>query len=74
MRMKEIEIRELKCVKLNAPVMIEGLPGVGNVGKLVVEHIIEELHAEKIIEIYSWHFPPQVFVTVSYTHLTLPTN
>ena len=45
MRMKEIEIRELKSVKLNAPVMIEGLPGVGNVGKLVVEHMIEELHA-----------------------------
>jgi len=62
MRMKEIEIRELKHVKLNAPVMIEGLPGVGNVGKLVVEHMIEELHAEKIMEIYSWHFPPQVFV------------
>jgi len=43
-------------------VMIEGLPGVGNVGKLVAEHMIQELDAEKIVEIYSWHFPPQVLV------------
>jgi hypothetical protein len=60
--MQEIEIRELKKIKLRKPVMIEGLPGVGNVGKLVAEHIIHELKAEKIIEIYSWHFPPQVLV------------
>ena len=60
--MQEIEIRELKRVKLRKPILIEGLPGVGNVGKLVAEHIIHELKAEKIIEIYSWHFPPQVLV------------
>jgi uncharacterized protein (TIGR00162 family) len=60
--MEEIEVHELKKVKLNKPVMIEGLPGVGNVGKLVAEHIIQELDAEKIVEIYSWHFPPQVLV------------
>ncbi len=60
--MEEIKVHELKKVKLNKPVMIEGLPGVGNVGKLVAEHIIQELGAEKIVEIYSWHFPPQVLV------------
>ncbi|MCW7070844.1 MAG: proteasome assembly chaperone family protein [Methanophagales archaeon] len=60
--MEEIEVRELKKVKLENPVMIEGLPGVGNVGKLVAEHLIQELNAEKIVEIYSWHFPPQVLV------------
>ncbi len=60
--MREIQVHELKRVELKNPVMIEGLPGVGNVGKLVVEHMIEELKAEKIIEIYSWYFPPQVFV------------
>ncbi len=61
--MEEIEVHELKKVKLNKPVMIEGLPGVGNVGKLVAEHIIHELGAEKIVEIYSWHFPPLVLVS-----------
>lgn len=60
--MEEIEVHELKKVKLKKPVMIEGLPGVGNVGTLVAEHIIQELNAEKIFEIYSWHFPPQVLV------------
>ncbi|RCV64441.1 hypothetical protein C5S53_08840 [Methanophagales archaeon] len=60
--MEEIEVHELKKVELNKPVMIEGLPGVGNVGKLVAEHMIQELKAEKIVEIYSQHFPPQVLV------------
>jgi uncharacterized protein (TIGR00162 family) len=60
--MNEIEIHEFKKVKLKKPVMIEGLPGVGNVGKLVAEHMIHELNAEKILEILSWHFPPQVLV------------
>ena len=60
--MDEIEVHELKKVKLNKPIMVEGLPGVGNVGKLVAEHMILELNAEKIVEIYSPHFPPQVLV------------
>ena len=60
--MNEIEIHELKKVKLTKPVMIEGLPGVGNVGKLVAEHMIHELNAKKILELLSWHFPPQVLV------------
>ena len=60
--MEEIEVHELKKVKLNKPIMVEGLPGVGNVGKLVAEHMILELNAEKIVEIYSPHFPPQVLV------------
>lgn len=60
--MKEAEIVTLKKMDLDNPIMIEGLPGVGHVGKLVAEHLIEELDAEKIMEIYSHHFPPQVLV------------
>jgi uncharacterized protein (TIGR00162 family) len=45
-----------------APVLIEGLPGIGHVGKLVAEHIIHELQATKIAEIFSTYFPPQVLV------------
>ncbi|MBN2110964.1 MAG: proteasome assembly chaperone family protein [Methanosarcinaceae archaeon] len=55
-------IRLKEEVQLNNPVFLVGLPGVGHVGKLVAEHLIEELDAEKIIEIYSHHFPPQVLV------------
>jgi len=60
--MKETLVFRIKDVDLTDPIMIEGLPGVGHVGKLVADHMVEELHAEKIIEIYSPHFPPQVMV------------
>jgi len=45
-----------------APVLIEGLPGIGHVGKLVAEHLIHELKATKVAEIFSTYFPPQVLV------------
>ena len=60
--MKETLVRRVKEATLKDPILIEGLPGVGHVGKLVAEHLVEELKAEKIIEIYSPHFPPQVMV------------
>ncbi|MFC1787054.1 proteasome assembly chaperone family protein [Halobacteriota archaeon] len=60
--MVETSIVQIKDVTLKNPIMIEGLPGVGHVGKLVAEHIVEELGADKIIEIHSSHFPPQVLV------------
>jgi uncharacterized protein (TIGR00162 family) len=47
---------------LDDPILIEGLPGVGNVGKLAADHLIEELGAEKMAQIHSKHFPPQVLV------------
>ena len=51
-----------KKPKLNNPILIEGLPGIGNVGKLAVEHLIEMTKAKKFAEIYSKDFPPQVFI------------
>ncbi|HQJ61804.1 MAG TPA: proteasome assembly chaperone family protein [Methanothrix soehngenii] len=60
--MKDTLVFRIKDVDLTDPIMVEGLPGVGHVGKLVADHMVEELHAEKIIEIYSPHFPPQVMV------------
>ena len=49
-------------VKLEDAILLEGLPGVGNVGKLAAMHLIDELKAKKCMEIYSSHFPPQVFI------------
>ena len=46
--------------KLKSPVLIEGLPGVGNVGKIAAEHLAEKLGAIRFAGIYSKHFPPQV--------------
>ncbi len=60
--MNQIEVKRIKDVKLKDPILIEGLPGIGHVGKLVAEHMIDELGAQKIMEVYSSHFPPQVIV------------
>ena len=48
--------------ELNAPILIEGLPGVGNVGKLAAEHLVEQVKATKFADIFSKHFPPQVLL------------
>ena len=32
--------------KLNNPIMIEGLPGFGQVGRLVAEHLVKEFKAK----------------------------
>ena len=47
---------------LEDPILVEGLPGVGNVGKLAAEHLVEQLKATKFADIYSKYFPPQVLV------------
>jgi uncharacterized protein (TIGR00162 family) len=51
-----------KTPKLSDPLLIEGLPGIGNVGKLAVEHLIDTIKAKKFAEVYSKDFPPQVFI------------
>lgn len=51
-----------KKPKLKDPVLIEGLPGIGNVGKVAVDFIIDELKAKKIYELFSYTFPHSVFV------------
>jgi uncharacterized protein (TIGR00162 family) len=48
--------------ELDSPVLIEGLPGVGNVGKLAAEHLLEQVKAKKFADIYSKYFPPQVLL------------
>lgn len=48
--------------KITSPILIEGLPGIGNVGKIVVDYIIEELKAEKIMDFFSYCLPNSVFV------------
>jgi uncharacterized protein len=53
-------IKKKKGIKLNKPIMIVGLPGIGNVGKLVAEHLRKEFNAEKFASLYSPHFPHQV--------------
>lgn len=56
----ETIIKMNKSVKPRAPILIVGLPGIGNVGKLVVEHLKREFKAVRFATIYSPHFPHQV--------------
>jgi uncharacterized protein (TIGR00162 family) len=55
-------VRLKENLELKKPLLVVGLPGVGLVGKLVAEHLVDELEAEKVMEVYSPHFPPQVLV------------
>lgn len=60
--MRTTHFNVLEEVKLNNPIFIEALPGIGHVGKLAIDHVIDELDATKFVEIYSPLFPPQVLV------------
>jgi hypothetical protein len=55
-------VRQNTEIEIQDSTLLVGLPGVGHVGKLVVDHLIEQFEAEKLLEIYSTSFPPQVLV------------
>jgi proteasome assembly chaperone (PAC2) family protein len=56
------QINTISKTKITNPTLIEGLPGVGNVGKITVEYLIDALKAKKILELYSEDLPHYVFV------------
>ena len=56
--MKTTDITVLKKPELNNPIFIEGLPGVGYIGRNVAGYLIDTLEAEKFAELHSFHFPP----------------
>lgn len=61
--MKETFIKEVAKAELKNPILIEGLPGLGLVGKIAIRHLVKQLKAEKFGYLYSPHFP--YFVIVS---------
>ena len=48
--------------ELNRPILIEGLPGVGNVGKIAADFLADKLGAKHFATVVSKHFPPQVLI------------
>lgn len=58
--MWKVKIHKKK--KLKKPVLIEGLPGIGNVGKIVVDYMIDQLNADLIRTYFSYDLPNTVFV------------
>ena len=61
--MEDVVIRTLEKVTLRDPILIEGLPGVGNVGKLAADYLRDQLGAKPLATVYSKFFPPQVYVS-----------
>jgi len=61
--LKETFIEELVKTELNRPILIEGLPGLGLVGKIAIRYLTRQLSAERFAYLYSPHFP--YFVLVS---------
>jgi len=56
------EIIEFGKINLKNPILVEGLPGIGLIGKISVEYLISELKAKKFAELYSPHFPHQAII------------
>ncbi|MHA1754888.1 MAG: PAC2 family protein, partial [Candidatus Odinarchaeia archaeon] len=56
-KFKKIELKGKKVICL------QGMPGIAMVGKYTVDYLIENLKAEKIVELTFFDFPPQVIIT-----------
>ncbi|MEM2131381.1 MAG: PAC2 family protein [Candidatus Woesearchaeota archaeon] len=49
-------------IDISNSILIVGLPGIANVGKIVCDFLIEELKAKKVAEFSSYNMPNSVFV------------
>jgi len=58
----ETTINVLEKVKFKKPILIEGLPGIGNVGRIAAGYLVNELKMKKFAELYSPHFLPLVIL------------
>ena len=58
-------IHELEKPKLKNPLFIEGLPGIGHVGRIEAQFLVEELKAKKFAELLSSHFMHYVLLQQS---------
>lgn len=61
--MVKTEVKLDKEPEVENPVFIEGLAGIGHIGRNCVSYLAEHLGAEKIGELHSHHFPPYTIVT-----------
>jgi hypothetical protein len=59
----QTEVRYYQEPKVDKPVMVCGLPGIGSVAWLAVNHLQKELKAELFAEIFSPMFSPKVWLT-----------
>jgi len=60
--MDKPQFRHLFHPQLKHPVLVEGLPGFGNVGKIAAQLLIDHTHAKLFAELYAPSFPDFVIV------------
>jgi proteasome assembly chaperone (PAC2) family protein len=60
--MKTTYVKELREIRPTNPVLVEGLPGLGLVGKIAIRYLVKLLKAQKFAYLYSPHFPYFVLV------------
>jgi uncharacterized protein (TIGR00162 family) len=60
--MKETYLKQFAEIQPNNPILIEGLPGLGLVGKIALRYMIKQLKPQKVAYLYSPHFPYFVLV------------
>jgi uncharacterized protein len=59
---KDTYIKEYTDVDTNNPILIEGFPGLGLVGKIAIRYLVKQLSAKRFAYLYSPHFPYFVLV------------
>jgi uncharacterized protein (TIGR00162 family) len=60
--MSQTELKLEEEPEVENPLFIEGLAGIGHIGRNCVSYLADNLDAEKIGEIHSHHFPPYTIV------------
>ena len=58
----EFIIDRKKIPKLKSPVVIEGLPGIGNIARIVTDFLVDKMKAKKFLTINSHMFPNSVLL------------
>jgi len=60
--MRRTVVRERSKVILRDPILVEGLPGLGTVGKIAVQYLRRQMKAKRLADLYSPHFAYYVLV------------
>jgi len=60
--MEKTTIKEVTKIELKNPVLVEGLPGLGMIGRIATRYLAKQLKAKKFAKLYSPHFPYYVLV------------
>jgi uncharacterized protein (TIGR00162 family) len=59
---KDTYLKEFTQIESDNPILIEGLPGLGLVGKIAIRYLVKQLSAKRFAYLYSPHFPYFVLV------------